>query len=159
MIKLFLTLCLALPYTAMSQIALPAGYKCVPSRNNEQENYFSNGTFRFRTDAGTRKASNQEDFINYFKNNYALAIRKTKDNLYWGLGMLDGRYVYVVLIPERLTSVIISTLHNNQLFSDQSDWLLQQVRKNKSLKKEFYFTDYTGLSCSGLSKPGIDSVK
>jgi len=138
---------------AFSQINLPKGFRCVDmsQKSSYRDNYFTDGEYSFHNDAWGREFDNQKEFLNYFSDIYrnSFKIIKTRDGLYWGSGIIEKEYKYVILIPNKLVSIILSSKINGTQFSNYSTWLLQTVRNNLSSGKDLYFTDDKGKDCSG----------
>jgi hypothetical protein len=149
-IKLLFVLSLLISLNSFSQISLPKQFKCVLSKESFRENYFTDGTYKFKTDAWGNGVENAKDLQPYLEElyNHKLAFKKTKDGLAWGTGFSNSKYYYIVVIPERLTTVTLSSISNGSQFSNYSTWLLQQVRNNFSSGKDFYLTDFKGKECS-----------
>ena len=139
-------------FSCYSQISLPKGFKCVSlsAETNMRDNYFSDGTFRFHSEAWGREIQEPADLKDFIQKGYEgkLMFKKTQDNLYWATGIYKGEYKYVIIVPEDLSTIVLSSKTNGSKFSNYSAWLLQQVRINISSKKEYYFTDFKGKSCS-----------
>lgn len=133
-----------------SQITLPKQFSCVLSPDTFRDNYFTDGTYQFKTDAwGNSPIESGEELVAHLADSYEhqLTFKKTKDNLYWGTGLYKGRYYYMVVVPERLATVTVSATQNGTQFSNYSTWLLQQVRTNHKAGKDYYLTDYKGKAC------------
>ena len=148
-ISLF-TLFLIVSLNSFSQINLPKQFSCVKSQESFRENYFTDGTYKFKTEAWGNGVESPKDLQPYLEElyNHKLTFRKTKDGLAWGTGLLNGKYYYIVAIPEQLTTVTLTSNSNGSQFSNYSSWLLQEVRNNISAGKDFYLTDYRGKECS-----------
>ena len=138
-------------YNGYSQISLAKGFKCADMsiETNMRDNYFSDGTFRFQSEAWGREVEAAGDILTLIRNNYEnkIVFRKTKDGLYWGTGAFNGEFKYVIIIPNQVTTVMVSSPKKGIEFSNYSAWLLQQIRNNIRSSKDFYFTDYKGKSC------------
>ncbi len=134
---------------SFSQISLPKGFRCIISDIHQRENYFSDGTYRFHSEAWGREVQEPSEMKELMENNYEhkIVFNKTKDNLYWGTGLYNGEYKYIVIIPDALTTVVLSSSRKGTQFSNYSAWLLQQIRNNHSGDKEYYLTNYKGKSC------------
>jgi len=149
--RAFLALLLLIVSThGFSQIALPKQFNCVLSSESFRENYFTDGTYRFKTDAwGNSSIESGEELARHLEAIYdhKLPFKKTKDNLYWGTGVFKGRYYYIVVVPERLATLTLSATKNGSQFSSYSTWLLQQVRNNHNSGLDYYLTDYKGKEC------------
>ena len=134
-----------------SQISLPKKFKCIDmsGQTNNRDNYFTDGTYSFHHEVWGREFENEKDFLDYFIDKYksSCPIKKTRDGLYWGTGVFEGKYKYIILIPNELATSILSSNINGTQFSNYSSWLLQQVRNNLSSGKDLYFTDYNGKEC------------
>lgn len=119
------------------------------SETNMRDSYFSDGTFRFHSEAWGRESQDPSDMIKIITKNYENKIRfkKTQDNLYWGTGVYRGEYKYIVIVPSSLTSIALSSKVNGTQFSNYSSWILQQVRININIEKGFDFTDWKGKAC------------
>jgi hypothetical protein len=137
---------------AFSQINLPKGFRCVDMSQKyfSRDNYFTDELYSFHSEIW-REFENQTDFINSLVDSYknSFKIKKTKDGLYWGSGILDNEYKYIILIPDKLVSIVLSSKLNGSQFSNYSTWLLQSVRNNLSSGKDLYFTDNKGRQCGG----------
>jgi hypothetical protein len=114
-----------------------------------RDNYFTDGEYSFHHDVWGREFDNQKDFLNYFSDLYksSFKFKKTKDGLYWGTGIILNEFVYVILIPDELFSIVLRSKLNGVQFSNYSTWLLQTVRINISSEKSLNFTDYKGKEC------------
>ena len=134
---------LSFNFYGKSQIKLEGGFYCVKSNNHYRDNYFTNGKIVFYSDVYGRDFDSDVDFIKYVKSKYPFQIKKTKDGLYWGSGLVSNKYFYLVIIPKSLTLTFVSSPKDDKEFSDYSIFLLRQVRKNSG----YYFTDYLGKSC------------
>lgn len=134
-----------------SQLSLPKGFRCVSMRGetNMRDSYFSDGTFRFHSDAWGREVEDPSDMVAFISKMYGnvLKFRKTQDNLYWATGMVNNEYKYVIIVPSAYTTIALSSKTKNAQFSNYSAWLLQQTRINISSGKDYYFTDYRGKEC------------
>lgn len=134
-----------------SQISLPKGFRCVSMsvETNMRDSYFSDGTFRFHSEAWGREVEDPSDLVDLITANYEnkLKFKRTRDNLYWATGIYKGAYKYIIIIPSALTSIALSSKVKNSQFSNYSAWLLQQVRINISSEKDYYFTDSNGKEC------------
>ncbi len=148
---LFALLLLMLSTRGFSQIALPKQFNCVLSPDTFRENYFTDGTYQFKTDSwGNSDIENGEQLVKELTNIYErkLTFKKTKDNLYWGTGVYGGRYYYIMVVPESLATITLSASKNGTQFSNYSTWLLQQVRNNHNSGLDYYLTNYKGKTCS-----------
>jgi hypothetical protein len=137
-------------FDSFSQISLPRQFKCQVSKESFRENFFTDGTYSFKTDAwGNGAAETPADLKPYLSDYYEnqIPFKKTKDNLYWGTGIYRGKYYYIVVIPNSLATVTLSSTTNGTQFSNYSSWLLQQVRNNISSSKDFYLTNFMGKEC------------
>ena len=134
---------------SVSQISLPKSFSCVTSDIHQRENYFSDGNYRFHSEAWGREVQDPSEMKGLMEDNYGhkIVFNKTKDNLYWGTGIYNGEYKYIVIIPDALTTVVLSSPKKGTQFSNYSTWLLQQIRNNHSGDKEYYLTNYKGISC------------
>jgi hypothetical protein len=142
-------LSLLLTLKSSSQITLAKGFSCVLSSAHAREDYFSNGTFRFHSDAYGREVEDPTLLKDYVSDSYSgqLSFKKTKDGLYWGTGLIGSTYKYVIIIPEAYRVVTLSASKAGPQFSNHSTWLLQQVRINRSAGKDYYFINYKGAYC------------
>ena len=152
--KFFMLLATMLLFAATkghSQIVLAKGFQCNTSEDHYRFDFFTDGTFKFHSDAWGREVDDPAALKAYTESNfeYKLKFSKTKDNLYWGTGRYNGQYFYVIIVPESLVTVSVSPAVNNTQFSNHSSWLLQQVRNNRRSDKDYYFTNYLGKSCRG----------
>ena len=151
-IKFFLlsVLLLAINFS-YSQISLPKGFRCVSMsrETNMRDSYFSDGVFRFHSEAWGRDFQDPSELVAFIKKNYGSGFnfKKTRDNLYWATGVFSNEYKYIIIIPSELTTIVLSSKANNSQFSNYSAWLLQQTRINISSGKDYYFTDYLGKEC------------
>jgi hypothetical protein len=114
-----------------------------------RDNYFTDKVYSFHNDIWGREFDNQIEFLNYFSDLYrnSFKIKKTRDGLYWGSGNIENEFKYVILIPDKLISIILSSKINGTQFSNYSTWLLQTVRNNLSSGKGLNFTDNEGNEC------------
>lgn len=151
--KIIICLLLLSSNLAFSQINLPKGFRCedMSQKSSYRDNYFTDELYSFHFDIWGREFENQKDFLNYFIDLYknSFRIKKTKDGLYWGSGISENEYKYLILIPDKLVSLVLSSKLNGSQFSNYSTWLLQSVRNNISSGKDLYFTDNKGKECSG----------
>ena len=144
---LFIFLLLFMFPKMYSQIRLPRGFVGVRSSENfrsDNSKYYSDGTFRFYLNNYRREADTPEEFIETMKSIYKFQIKKTLDNLYWGSGYQDGKFYYVILIPENETYLFVNSPADNKEFSNHSVWLLKQVRNLRNKNLHIYFTDCNG---------------
>ena len=134
---------------SFSQISLPKGFRCVTSEIHQRENYFSDGNFKFHSEAWGREVEGASEMKGLMEDNYEhkIVFKKTKDKLYWGSGLYNGQYKYIVIIPDALTTVVLSCPKKGTQFSNYSAWLLQQIRNNHSAEKDYNLTNYKGKSC------------
>jgi len=134
-----------------SQINLPKGFECIDMsrQGSYRDNYFTDKVYSFHNDIWGREFDNQIEFLNYFSDLYrnSFKIKKTRDGLYWGSGNIENEFKYVILIPDKLISIILSSKINGTQFSNYSTWLLQTVRNNLSSGKGLNFTDNEGNEC------------
>ncbi len=134
---------------SFAQISLPKSFRCILSDIHQRENYFSDGTYRFHSETWGREVQEPSEMKKLIEANYGnkIVFNKTKDNLYWGTGIYKGSYKYIVIIPDALTTVVLSCSKKGTQFSNYSTWLLQQIRNNYNSDKEYYLTNYKGKSC------------
>jgi len=153
--KLKLTFLMALFFTfylGKAQISLSKGFRCVSmsQESNMRDSYFSDGIFRFHSEAWGREVDEPGQLKDFVQKMYGnnLIFKKTTDNLYWATGISNNEYKYVIIIPSKLTTVALSSKTSNTQFSNYSAWILQQVRINISSGKDFYFTNFRGQECN-----------
>jgi hypothetical protein len=134
---------------SFGQITLPRQFKCM-TQDSWRDNFFSYGTYNFRTEAHGYGIESAKDLVPYLEEAYQhkLVFKKTKDGLAWGTGKYQGKYFYIVVVPESLASISLFSAASGTQFSNYSSWLLQQVRNNISSGKDFYLTDVSGKECS-----------
>lgn len=151
--KIFLTLLiLTIIFTkSYTQIKLPKGFNCVFGENNINESYFTDETFSFNDYAWGHEGLYGQDVVDAIEERYnqQLKFKRTKDNLYWATGKVDGIYIYIILVDNALEYKLSSKMNGVQ-FSKYSTWLLQQIRNNKKSGLDNYYTDYKGKNCSGI---------
>lgn len=153
LIIVFLSLC------AKAQIVL-SGYKCLfydgQGPNTMAEMYHQNDTFRFTLLARDIAAENPDENDRTAELKIGLRLcfnglnySKTKDGLYVSTGRYRGTaaYYYKIYIPEQEVSLSLRSNANDADFSDRSKWLLEQVRINRSKKKDFYFINEQKETC------------
>lgn len=149
-LSLILILTIAVTY-ADAQIKLPKGFNCILGENHINESYFTDGTFSFLSYPWGHEGISGQDVVDVIEDNYnhQIKFQRTKDNLYWATGKVDGKYVYIVVAEGSLQFTLRSKINGSQ-FSNYSTWMLQQIRNNISSHADNYFTDYKGKSCSGV---------
>jgi len=154
MIKKLLILSVVLIMTSLeskSQIRLPKNFKCILGKGHPNESFFTDGTFTFKSYPWGHEGLSGQEVVDVIEEgcNYQIKFRKTKDNLYWATGEVNGEYVYIV-IAEQMLEFKLSSDTNDTQFSNYSKWMLQQIRKNISLNKDNYFTDFNEKSCFSM---------
>lgn len=127
-----------------SQIKLKKGFYCVKSKDHYRENYFTDGEVVFHSETYGRDFSDEDEFVDYVKNMYSFDLYKTKEGYLWGSGLHHDRYIYVIVIPESIYKIYVSSKYNNKAFSDYSTFLLKEVRKGNR-----GFVDAYGETCEG----------
>jgi hypothetical protein len=149
-ILLSLIFLFCLSFSSYSQIALPKQFNCVLSNDGWRWNYFTDGVYQFNADAWGNGVESPKELPGYLSDLYKrkLIFRKTKDGLWWGTGKYEGNYYYIVVIPQRLTTVTLKAMTNGVQFSNYSSWLLQQVRNNISSGSDFHLVNYQGKECT-----------
>jgi len=148
---LFISILILASKEGNSQIPLAKGFQCNISEDHYRFDFFTDGTFKFHAEAWGREVDEPAAMKEFIESNFENKIKfnKTKDNLYWGTGRINGQYFYVIIVPESLVTVSVSSVVNNTQFSNYSSWLLQQFRNNRRSVKDYYFTNYLGKSCRG----------
>lgn len=134
------------------QIKLPKGFKCILGENHPNESYFTDGQFSFHTYPWGHDGLEGEKSIEVIEENYDHKIKfnKTKDNLFWATGKIDGLYMYIIITKE-LFQFTLHSDNNGPQFSYYSKWMLQQIRNNLNAHREIYFTDYKNKNCFGFN--------
>jgi hypothetical protein len=151
MIKKLLILSVVLIMTSLeskSQIRLPKNFKCILGKGHPNESFFTDGTFTFKSYPWGHEGLSGQEVVDVIEegSNYQIKFRKTKDNLFWATGEVNGEYVYII-IAEQMLEFKLSSVTNDSQFSNYSKWMLQQIRKNIASKQDNYFTDFNEKGC------------
>lgn len=135
-----------------AQIQLPTGYQCVLGEGHYNESYFTNGKLSFLSYPWGHDGIKGQKVIKLIEEGYGNKIKfaKTKDGLHWATGKANGFYIYIVLVEGQLQYTLRSLVKDTE-FSNNSTWLLQQIRNNITSGNDNYYTDSYGNSCSGTN--------
>ncbi|NCX96572.1 MAG: hypothetical protein EBX41_09250, partial [Chitinophagia bacterium] len=96
--------------SALAQIKLPVGFRCVLGQNHPNESYFTNGSVTFKTYPWGHEGMAGQEVADAIQEAYNKKIKfsKTKDNLYWATGKVDEGYVYIIIAQDALQFTIKS---------------------------------------------------
>jgi hypothetical protein len=147
--KLFLFFAILLLSSSLTiaQIALPASFNCVISKDHYRENSFTDGNIMIKSDVYGREELFGIALVNHFKPLFPFAFNRTSDGLYVGTGSSKNLFFYIILIPEHATVAMLSAENNGEDFSNYSTFVLKMVRLQLKNKKDIYFTNAKGEPC------------
>ncbi len=135
-------------YVSVAQIKLPVGFHCILGVNHPNESYFTNGNTTFKTYPWGHEGISGLEVVNVLQTEQ-LKFQKTKDNLYWATGKVEGKYIYIVLADGMIQFTVTSNKNDNT-FSDYCTWMLKEIRREVATTDELYFTDFNGKGCFGI---------
>ncbi len=153
-ILLVITCCLF--FRSEAQIKLD-GYKCKyyddQPPNLFADLYLKNDTFGFvlfsRSIMGEMETDDPKKELEIglrlcFRHKHYI---KTKDSLYIYTGKYSNSdpYIYEIYIPEAQVSLSVRSKDNDTVFSENSKWLLAQIRANRG--KDMFFVNEKGQTC------------
>lgn len=142
--KFSCTLALIIVYSAgFSQIKFPKDFNLVKGENGSGlDDYFTNGKYSFNT----RNLFADHDFKSYSDSvrefislAYNFPFKITKDGFYWGTGLQDGFYLYVIVTPPYGVVFELSSKNNDKGFSQYSKWLLSTLREYRRKGNDYSF--------------------
>ena len=139
---LLILICVFTTITMQAQLKVPAGFVYVAGDNpSGRDAYYKSGNYILYEDApfqsGEDPATDQA-MKNYLKSYYGVAFTKTSDGLFYGTGLSNQRYWYIVV--SGAFAYILSATENGTVFSNYSSWLLKSIRDAINNGKQLYFT-------------------
>lgn len=142
-----LLLLLAISFSTLSfgQIALPEGYTC--EQKDKPGDHYTNGKYQFSIHPYQDEGIVKNELVNVVRRRMNIKPDITTGGLYTWRGKNNGKFRYVILVPQLVMKVEFDAEFNDSQFLKYSQWLLRAVRDRLDTGRDLYFTDYKGKTC------------
>jgi len=144
--KLLFLLALSFGHLSYAQIALPEGFKC-EKKDGKKGEYFSDGKYRITLHKYRDEGLRENELIPYIRHTMGITPVANTDGTSVWKGYNNGKYRYIIAIPDIVTKIEITTDSNTPQLAEYGKWMLNQLKIQIDNREKIYLTGHDGKRC------------